>query len=266
MSLNLALSNELLKFAAAGALLSVSSPAFSIPVPGSEEIRAYQLYLERGLTPLEVHAKGGGLSCHSITAEEFQKFSGWSKIAKYAEENWGTSNANYGANPSEYPNSYLRACTKGLPVTFSEKPECSPVTIDLGGTSTGTDSGIEYTVTRGFTQSSSWTVTDSSSLTLGAKFSISVSVPGITDVAAETSVSTTITNERFTSCSVKQVTNTCKATAKGDALIVAEGYFWFFFHEVREKKDRPDLGSHYHWNVKIANVLTEQERTTHMKF
>ncbi|KAH6867634.1 hypothetical protein BKA70DRAFT_1360300 [Coprinopsis sp. MPI-PUGE-AT-0042] len=274
MSLNL-----LLKIAAAGAtLLSASPPAFAVPVPGPVGLDVSQLFLERALAPLEARAAGGGLACHSITAEEFQKFSGWGKVRKYAEETWGSSDANYGANPSQYPDSSLRACTKGptVPITFSEPPRCNDIEADLRGSSVGTDSAIEYTVKQ-----------DASSLTVGAKFSITVTVPGVTGTA-ETSIGTTITNERSSSfetseqreeqfkitlknddgkqCSVKQATKTCSATGKGDASIVAEGFFWFFFREKREVKGHPEYGSHYHWAANIAEVLNEEERTTHMMF
>ncbi|KAH6885661.1 hypothetical protein BKA70DRAFT_1410522 [Coprinopsis sp. MPI-PUGE-AT-0042] len=235
--------------------------------------------------------------------------SGWAKIAKYAEDNWGTSGGRHVTNPSEYPEYLLQGCTKGsiVPVTFSGTngslvnqavslaltlalgtPECSESKTHIKGVSGGATTGLSFKTKTGYTQSAHWSVTQSSSLTVGAKFSISVGVKGLGDISAETYMDTTITNERSSSfessvnreeefgitlenkdgeqCVVEQVSQICRATGKGDAPIVAQGFFWFFFHESREMKDHPEYGSHYHWVVNIADVLTEEERTSHISF
>lgn len=48
--------------------------------------------------------------------------------------------------------------------------------------------------------------------------------------------------------------------------VVVEGLFWFFYHDSREMKDHPEFGSHFHWNVNIADVLSQEERTTYISF
>lgn len=69
---------------------------------------------------------------------------------------------------------------------------------NIDGKSIGTNSEIEFTTKTGISQTSSWTVTHSSTLTAGVKFGVTVGVPGI-GASAETYMETTIHNERSTS-------------------------------------------------------------------
>lgn len=278
---------SLAKFVIAAAALSTLSPSYAVPV----EVGTSILHLERSLEAYELlSVRADGAACHPISSEEFQKLPTWSKITKYVEETYGSLDARFIANPTEYPDSVLQACLKDsfIPVQFAEKPQCSTSERTLSGSSVGSGTGVKYTTKRGFSQSTSWSVTGTSSLSIGTKFTVSVGFPEVADVSSETSISTTITNERSSSfktdnnqeesleltvdnkdgemCKVNQKSTVCTATAKGRAPVVAQGQFWFFFHDSREMKDHPEYGSHFHWNVNIADVLSEEERTSYMTF
>lgn len=231
----------------------------------------------------------GALSCYPLTLDQARQLPGWSKIEQYAKDNYGEGGGPH-TNPGEYPDRGANACLNQsrIPVQFTAKPTCTATKTEIEGKVDGTTQKTTFQEAVGDEQNASWTVTKASSLTSGAKFSVSIGIPEFGDIGAETSVETTFTDERSTSfsttsstmrtttldfenksgdtCKMTLETQKCTGTASGRVPVMASGRVWFFYHSKRAATNDPNGGEHYHYNVEIDSVLTEEERTLYVEF
>jgi len=234
----------------------------------------------------------GALSCYPLTIDQARQLPGWKKIEQYAKDNWGEGGVNVVTNPSEYPDRGANACMNHgrVPVQFSEQPACSTTKSVVEGKVEGTSQKVTFKETIGHDTTSSWTVTRSSSLTTGMKFSVSIGIPSIgVDVGAETYMETTVTDERSTSfetkgstmrdttlefenkdgdsCQMTLETQTCRAGARGRAPIMGTGVVWFNYDDKRAPIINPhNDGEHYKYAAFIDDILTPEERTMYIEF
>ncbi|KAF5319080.1 hypothetical protein D9611_014107 [Ephemerocybe angulata] len=232
-----------------------------------------------------------GKSCYPLTLDQAKQLPGWSKIEQYAKDTWGEGGVNLETNPSAYPDRGASACigSSRIAVQYSEKPQCSTTKDEIHGTADGTTQEVKFKLDAGVSQTSTWTVTQSSSLTTGAKFGVSVGIPDLgLDASAETYFETTITDERSSSfsttgssmrgyeltytnepgkeCKLTLETKSCTAGASGRAPIVATGVVWFNYEDKRAPIGHPEDGEHYKYAAFIDSILTPEERTLYTEF
>ncbi|TEB37008.1 hypothetical protein FA13DRAFT_1093426 [Coprinellus micaceus] len=241
------------------------------------------------ITPLELeHLYVRGPTCNPVNLQDIQKLPAWSKVVQYAEEHWG-SGGGPKVNPPEYPERGVDACMNvaTIQAQWAEQPTCEVIAGGQEGKVTNAELTASWKATIGTSSKASWSVTHASEVTVGAEYSISAQVPTIAQFSSKITFSGTVRNERSSSfeatndqmleqtfeyknvegkqCNFKVDTNVCKATASAQVPVVLDGRVWFYYGEARKDKVTGEPDGHYHWNVNLAQVLSEAERTTYIE-
>ncbi|KAF6756952.1 hypothetical protein DFP72DRAFT_1066327 [Ephemerocybe angulata] len=243
-------------------------------------------------------ARQVGVSCSPLGAAELQKLAAWPKIIQYALSLYGSGGVNIVTNPADVclhlihltedrrTDAWRRLTVSRSPGQYA--PQCSTASNEIHGTIDGTTGKVTFQST-GTSQTSSWTVTRTSSLTTGVSFTVSIGIPRL-GLGAEigTYVESTITDERSTTfsttfnnmqstslefdqsagqaCKATIETLACVASGSGKVPIVMSGFVWFNYEDRRAPLADPNGDQHYKYSIPIDSVLTEEERTTFIEF
>ncbi|KDR67352.1 hypothetical protein GALMADRAFT_130409 [Galerina marginata CBS 339.88] len=236
--------------------------------------------------------------CSPLSIEQLKQLPGWSKIQQYASDTYGGGGVNIVVNPSEYPDRPAVVCLKDgvVPIQVQGAPSCTSTTSQMDSGSKGTSGQNSISLQQGYSNTGTWTVTQESSLAVGASLSVTVGIPEVADVSASVTTTATITNSlansfsttasdqttqtitynvgdgqnclgtvclyfdfvgNFDATSTLQITTkTCNVQGKGSAAYVATGYVWFNYDDARTSKSDPNGGKHYKYSVDIASVLS----------
>ncbi|KAH7100106.1 hypothetical protein BKA62DRAFT_658916 [Auriculariales sp. MPI-PUGE-AT-0066] len=221
-------------------------------------------------------------SCVNMSSDDVQKLPGWEKIAQYARENWGDNWDSANANPDQYPDRGAILCVAGdvTPVTLDGEPSCKTQSQSTGGTIVGADGTVSLSANQGTSQTTQVTVTQGSSLAVGASVSAKVGIPEVAEITASMSSTVTFTNDLSTSnsftssnqqtqtvslqnqagksCSLTFDVQTCDLTGTGNVRMLGSGWMWFFYGSRKN--------GHYHWAASIDSILSEDERQTSIGF
>ncbi|KAH7097672.1 acyl-CoA N-acyltransferase [Auriculariales sp. MPI-PUGE-AT-0066] len=225
-------------------------------------------------------------TCVKMSSSDMQKLPGWEKIAQYARDNWGDGWDTVNANPDSYPDSPALLCVTGAttPITLDGEPSCSTQHQSTGGTIVGTDGTVALSANQGTAQTIQVTVTQESSLAVGASLSVKVEIPAFAEITASITSTVTFSNtlstaNSFTSsaqqtetvtynssagqtCSMTFDVQTCNMNGSGNVGMIGGGWVWFFYDERRNDHYQ----AHNLWAVSIEAVLSEQERETFIGF
>jgi len=237
-----------------------------------------------------IYARGAS-SCTPLTLDQVKALPGWSKIQQYAKDTYGDGGVNIVVNPPEYPNAPATVCLQDgpLPVKLQGTPSCTSNTGEIGGTITGTTGSYQLSFQEGYTNTATWTVTQESSLAVGATLSATIGIPDIVDIEASVTTTATLTNSLSKSfstsvnnqqtqtvsvntvdgkpCKGSMTTKTCNVQGTGSASYVASGSVWFNYDDARPPISDPNGGKHYKYAVDIASVLTNiNDRSSSMTF
>jgi len=237
-----------------------------------------------------IYARGAS-SCTPLTLDQVKALPGWSKIQQYATDTYGDGGVNIVVNPPEYPNAPATVCLQDgpIPVKLQGTPSCTSNDGEIGGTITGTTGSYQLSFQQGYSNTATWTVTQESSLAVGATLTATIGIPEVDSVSASVtttatltnslskSFSTTVDNQQTQTVSVNTVdgkpckgtmtTKTCNVQGTGSASYVASGSVWFNYDDARPPKSDPNGGKHYKYAVDIATVLTNiNDRSSSMTF
>ncbi|RXW21139.1 hypothetical protein EST38_g4698 [Candolleomyces aberdarensis] len=227
------------------------------------------------------------LSCYPLELKQLQTLRAWPKLVQYAQDTYGPKGEPH-VNVEEHPEyGRANACMNeaAVKISYATQPSCSSLNNTVKGTVDGTNQKVKFLQRTGMEQQGSWTVTDSATIGVSMSFNVGFSVEGLFDAGLETTVSAEVTNERSSSfsttssnvlettvefenqsgdqCAMTLETKTCSAIGQGRVPVVAEGVVWFFYPERRAPADDPEHSKHYHWGINIADVLTQEERTSY---
>ncbi|EJD54655.1 hypothetical protein AURDEDRAFT_179762 [Auricularia subglabra TFB-10046 SS5] len=215
-------------------------------------------------------------TCATISADDVQRLPGWGAFHDYAVNNWGDGWDTVDANPSDYPDRGAQFCISGdiTPITLDADPSCQTQSQETEGTVVGTDGLVALAATQGTSSTTTVTVTQQSSLAVGASVSAKVSIPELVELSTELTTTVTITNTLSTAntfttsntqtqtvtinneagktCKLTFNVQTCDATGHGQQRMVASGWVWFYYGSKRE--------GHYKWAVNMDNVAPDEEQ------
>jgi len=236
-----------------------------------------------------IYARGS--NCSPLTLEQLKGLPGWPKIEKYASDTYGDGGVNIVVNPPEYLDSPAVVCSQDgvVQIQVEGEPTCSTSTNHMVGQIDGTEGEHELDLEQSYSNTGSWSVTQESSLSIGAELSISVGIPAIEEVSAKITTSTTFSNSLGKSfsttvtevskqsvkyhvasgqkCDGTLTTKVCNIQGKGSTAFVASGYVWFNYEDSRPPKSDPNGSSHYKYAIDIASVLTDiNDRSSTMSF
>lgn len=233
-----------------------------------------------------VYARAG--SCFKLSKERAERIPGWSKVIAYRDEHWGPKGG-LQVNPSEYPEREAIVCLEAGEVKahWEGAPTCSEDSMNLGGTSVGTDSTVTNGREATTETKATWTVTKSSEFSMGTEFSVGIGSEATGQVGAKFSTSLTLRDESTSStestssskqminvefnnadgkdCKAHLIVKTCngKSTARVPATVT--GYVWFNYDKAVPDKTKPGSSKHYHWSVNLNKVLSVEERTRYIE-
>ncbi|KIY73116.1 hypothetical protein CYLTODRAFT_449321 [Cylindrobasidium torrendii FP15055 ss-10] len=222
-------------------------------------------------------------TCGDLSADEAQKMPGWATLNNYANDNWGTGSRNIVTNPTEYLDSPAQVCVSDevVELDFSGDPVCQTHTTSTEGKLVGTSGTVAIGVTQGFTTSTSYTVSQASTLGLSTTLSVAVKIPAVADVTGSYTISTSVTNTLSSAfsvayndastvqltmtapegktCTATAETKTCNLDAKGTIRYLATGWVWFNYNS--------RTNGHFKWAANIDSILTNQDdRSTFAEF
>ncbi|KAL1748122.1 hypothetical protein HDZ31DRAFT_60656 [Schizophyllum fasciatum] len=226
-------------------------------------------------------AKRDGGACSTLSADEAQKLPGWEKLKSKAQANWGSGSWHIVTNDKDYPNQPASVCAQDAGnIAVKGDPSCTVSTQTLDTTVIGTNGTATVSQVTGTSYSSSQTVTQSSSLSVGHTVSVSVGIPEVADVSASTSLTTSFTNTLATTttsesnqqttqtvaiavpdgstCKISFKETSCTTKGSGQVPFTATGWVWFQYNDKTH--------GHYKWALKMDGELSTEERSSYMKF
>ena len=183
-------------------------------------------------------------------------------------------------------------------IAIDGDPECTTSTQTLSTGVKDTTGIATVSQVTGTSFSSSQTVTQEASISVGETVDVKVGIPEVADVTSSTSLTTTFTNSlsktyvyippplpstltnpppSTTSTSNQQTTQTvainipkdstcnitykqtsCSTHGSGQVPFTATGWVWFEYDSKTE--------GHYKWALNMDNLLSDDERSSYMKF
>ncbi|KAL1743896.1 hypothetical protein HDZ31DRAFT_39883 [Schizophyllum fasciatum] len=220
-------------------------------------------------------------SCSSLSADDAQKLPGWAALESKANDNWGDGSRNIVTNDEDFPTQPAQVCAKDAgDITVDGDPSCTKQTQKLDTTVTGTNGTATVSQTTGTSFSSQQTTSQESSLSVGETVEVKVGIPEVADVTSSTSISTTFTNTLSKSttseqnqqttqtvaiavkdgatCDVTFEETTCTTKGSGQVPFTATGWVWFEYDDKTH--------DHYKWALNMDNELSEEDRSSYMKF
>ncbi|KAL1705334.1 hypothetical protein EV121DRAFT_258697 [Schizophyllum commune] len=220
-------------------------------------------------------------SCSALSSDDVQKLPGWDKLVSQANDNWGDHKRKIVTNDSDYPDRPASICAKDAgDITINGDPECTTSTQTLSTGVKDTTGIATVSQVTGTSFSSSQTVTQEASISVGETVDVKVGIPEVADVSSSTSLTTTFTNslsKTTTSTSNQQTTQTvainipkdstcnitykqtsCSTHGSGQVPFTATGWVWFEYDSKTE--------GHYKWALNMDNALSDDERSSYMKF
>ncbi|KAL1696289.1 hypothetical protein GGG16DRAFT_43507 [Schizophyllum commune] len=220
-------------------------------------------------------------SCAALSSDDVQKLPGWDKLVSQANDNWGDHKRKIVTNDSDYPDRPASICAMDAgDIAIDGDPECTTSTQTLTTGVKDTTGIATVSQVTGTSFSSSQTVTQEASISVGETVDVKVGIPEVADVTSSTSLTTTFTNslsKTTTSTSNQQTTQTvainipkdstcnitykqtsCSTHGSGQVPFTATGWVWFEYDSKTE--------GHYKWALNMDNLLSDDERSSYMKF
>ncbi|KAH7873704.1 uncharacterized protein C8R40DRAFT_1070898 [Lentinula edodes] len=176
----------------------------------------------------------------------------WDKIAKYAKEQWGNGKHKVVTNDKHFPQYPALLCapsTETVAVTYTGQPQCMTNNASSQGVLSGTSGTVSISVGQGYTVSSSFVLSSTTSAELFGSFTTMTTFPDITTVMQGFTTSATISNTQSDSltetyntmqtstlvmvsqtgqeCVATLVDRTCVLTGTGVLKLVGTGYVAF---------------------------------------
>jgi len=204
-----------------------------------------------------------------------------------AEKNWGTGSYNVVTNDKDYPDSPANSCvsTDAVPIDpdsgTSASTSCTTQSSSSDGVQVGTSGTVSLTHSTGSSYSTTTTVTQESTISVGASVGVNITFPGVAEVTPGFSFSGQVTNtlsnanqykvDQTTSavttqqnspgktCHLEFTTQSCSITGSGKIRMVATGWVWFEYNDKTQ--------GHYKWALSIDSTLTnEDDRSSFIEF
>ncbi|KAL1746489.1 hypothetical protein HDZ31DRAFT_33998 [Schizophyllum fasciatum] len=221
-------------------------------------------------------------ACSSLSADDAQKLPGWDALEQKANDNWGDGSRKIVTNDEDYPEQPAQICAEDAgDITIDGDPECTTQTQSLDTTVSGTNGTATVSETTGTKFSSSQTVSQESSISVGETFSVKVGIPEVADVTSSTTVEATFKNSLSNTetsennqqttqtvaiavangktCKVNFDVTTCSTQGSGQVPFVAKGWVWFQYDDKTE--------GHYKWALKMEDIISNKDdRSTFLKF
>ncbi|TRM69843.1 hypothetical protein BD626DRAFT_544437 [Schizophyllum amplum] len=231
----------------------------------------------RAVAPL---TRRGG-SCAALSADDAQKLPGWEKLKQQANDNWGDHKRKIVTNDDDFPTQPASICAQDAgDITIDGDSDCTSSTQTLSTGVTDTTGIATVSQTTGTSFTSSQTVTQESSISVGETFDVKVGIPEVVDVSSSTSLTATFSNSLSTttsSTSNQQTTQTvainipkdstcditysqtsCTTKGSGQVPFTATGWVWFEYDSKQQ--------GHYKWALNMDDLLSDDERSSYMKF
>ncbi|KAJ7762855.1 hypothetical protein DFH07DRAFT_956757 [Mycena maculata] len=220
--------------------------------------------------------------CSSLTTTELKTLPAWPIIEAKAKELWGSGSYNLVTNPSEYPGQPATVCVTDslVRLTLSGNPTCTTSTSSTSGTIVGTSGTVTLTYNSGYAATNSYSVTKTSTLSLGLTVSASFGIPGIGEGGVETTVESSFSNSVGSSfstttdfnighsitlnaapgstCRLTYTVETCHSSSKGSVPFIASGWVWFNYNK--------QTGGHYKWAIRMEGYTSEAQRSSYTDF
>ncbi|KAJ7087115.1 hypothetical protein C8R44DRAFT_893278 [Mycena epipterygia] len=221
--------------------------------------------------------------CGDLSSDDVQKLPGWATLKAAAEKNWGTGSYNVVTNDKDYPQQSAQNCVSQdtAPIAIDGSPSCQTQNSTVGGQLVGTSGSVTISHTEGSKYSTTTTVTEESSISVGLSVTATLGFPEIADVSSTFSIDTTITNTLSTSttqendlssttgmtvnspegktCHLEFTTKSCTINGTGKVRMLGTGWVWFEYNDKTQ--------GHYKWALSIDAVLTNQDdRSNYVSF
>ncbi|KAL1748707.1 hypothetical protein HDZ31DRAFT_29062 [Schizophyllum fasciatum] len=220
-------------------------------------------------------------SCAALSSDDVQKLPGWDKLVSQANDNWGDHKRKIVTNDSDYPDRPASICAKDAgDITINGDPECTTTTQTLSTGVKDTTGIATVSQITGTSFSSSQTVTQESSISVGETVDVKVGIPEVADLTSSTSLTATFTNSlsksttstsnqqttqmvainipKDSTCDITYKQTTCSTHGSGQVPFTATGWVWFEYDSKTE--------GHYKWALNMDNLLSDDERSSYMKF
>ncbi|KAJ3501559.1 hypothetical protein NLJ89_g9282 [Agrocybe chaxingu] len=239
--------------------------------------------------------RGGASSCTPMTLEQAEKIPGWGKIKQYATDKYGGGGVNIVVNPPEASlqrRSWRIDADNASQYTNSPAIICAAneiVQVEMTGQIKETDTDASLSSKQGYSNSGSWTVTETSSLAQSIGFSVQIGIPEVADISASSTTTVTIENSLASSfissinnevqqtitlkstkgqkCTASLETKACTITGQGKVRFVASGWVWFNYEDKRAPVNGDPNDVHYKWAVNIENALPNiDDRSSFLDF
>ncbi|KAJ4483015.1 hypothetical protein C8J55DRAFT_488534 [Lentinula edodes] len=149
----------------------------------------------------------------SIWRRDTSTMPGWDKIAAYAKEQWGDRKHKVVTNDKHFPQFPALLCaptTETVAVKYTGQPQCMTNNASSQGVLSGTSGSVSISVGQGYTVSSSFVLSSTTSAELFGSFTTMTTFPDITTVMQGFTTSATISNTQ--SDSLTQTYNTMQTS------------------------------------------------------
>ncbi|KAJ3504899.1 hypothetical protein NLJ89_g7696 [Agrocybe chaxingu] len=205
-----------------------------------------------------------------LTLHFCQLVPGWGKIEQYAKDTYGDGGVNIVVNPSEYPNYPATICAANevVQVKLKGAPSCQESKQSMEGKVDNGDGIATVKAVQGYSNTGSWTVTQTSSFAQSIGFSLQIGIPTVGEASVSSTTTVTIENslassfsttvnheiaQEFTmnspdgrQCEASLSTKACSLSGEGKVRFVAQGWIWFNYEDKRSPKTKPDKNNEHY--------------------
>ncbi|GAW08860.1 hypothetical protein LENED_010963 [Lentinula edodes] len=229
-----------------------SLTVFTDDVPPSIDIshHPFPARLNLASEPSSIWRRDTSSACKNLTNPKL--LPDWDKIAKYAKEQWGNGKHKVVTNDKHFPQYPALLCapsTETVAVTYTGQPQCMTNNASSQGVLSGTSGSVSISVGQGYTVSSSFVLSSTTSAELFGSFTTMTTFPDITTVMQGFTTSATISNTQSDSltetyntmqtstlvmvsqtgqeCVATLVDRTCILTGTGVLKLVGTGFVAF---------------------------------------
>ncbi|KAJ7226415.1 hypothetical protein C8J57DRAFT_1252658 [Mycena rebaudengoi] len=206
--------------------------------------------LPRRFCPDRWGTRRGIGGCVPVSSEEVQKLKGWSTLNAAADDEWGKGSRNIVTNPQDYLWAPENGCTESVSVVSVDRSNLSSNVLNVTDVTEWNHATGKGTVSlaSGLDQTTSYTVTQESSIGVGASITATVGIPDVESVSATLSTQVTFTNSQ----SFGTETTDSKSVISSHEVDGSSGETCTV---ITKSKNHPDEGWHYKWALNIENTL-----------
>ncbi|KAJ3918338.1 hypothetical protein F5877DRAFT_79097 [Lentinula edodes] len=204
--------------------------------------------------------------CVPLESNMLKKLGGWEEMNKYADTHWSKKGRNVVTNDKHELDYQAELCTAGpVQISYDGTPDCITNNASTAGVFDGTTGTVSIAVLQGFSATSMFTISSSTSIGLTSSFMTMLNFPDITGLMSQFSASATISNtatKSFTitqnemvtstilmaapngeSCDATLSVRTCTIQGKGTLHLTVTDTSTIWFEYKDKVKDRYEAGN-----------------------